>query len=177
MPSESFDIPHMQRKKQSFLPSKKLNIGLFQAQNRRLSVPSRFKFLRWSAPCPHKLYKASAYLIHPSPLVRKSNINADACCQLPFTNQPSTFFPIVVAFASGDAPRVPGRIIFPKLPSVLPAYLSSFHRGFARRRGYDVQFFRYRDRAHPEFSCPPIKWHASCLYHFRRPLKVSRWNL
>jgi len=55
-----------------------------------------------------------------------------------------------------DVPRIFGFVLFHEIPSVLFDYFPSSHRGFARRRGCDVQSFRYRNRAQPEFSGPPI---------------------
>ena len=63
----------------------------------------------------------------------------------PVADVPSSFSSEIL----GDAPRILGFVLFQKHPSVLLDDLPAFHRGFARRRGRDVQFFRYRDRAHP----------------------------
>ena len=45
--------------------------------------------------------------------------------------------------ALGDVPRMLGFVLFQKLPFVLLDYLPSSNRGFARRGGGDIQFFRY----------------------------------
>ena len=70
-------------------------------------------------------------------------------------NQVIVKVPILICILR-DVPRILEFVLFQKPPSVPLDDLPSSHRGFARRGGGDVQLFRYRNRAHPKFSRPPI---------------------